>query len=461
MAISLPAHRASVCWDTMTTLVWFRDDLRLCDNPTLTWAASRGEVVACVLDEPAYPGSRPLGSAAAWWRERSLAQLRTRLAEHDIPLLRLDADARTAIPRLAHQIGPDAVLWNRRYHVRDVDAAVKESLTSSGIATHSFAGHLLVEPTAIRPYKGYTPFARAARQHLDDHPLGDPVPTPALSGPGAQAFAELSEPFPDEAPLPWQQRLADYWDPGELAARETVAGLELDHYDRDRDFFARPATSRLSPHLRFGEISVREVWQAASELPCDASSFGSELLWRDFAWHRLYHVPDLATEPVRDKFRDFDWYWDGGGIDTSGKDPRPHPLPELEAWRTGETGIPLVDAGMRELWHTGYMHNRVRMVVGSFLTKNLGIHWRHGEEWFWDTLVDADPASNPFNWQWVAGCGDDASPFFRIFNPQLQASKFDPDGTYVRQWAPPLSPPPIVDLKQSRQAALDAYQEIR
>lgn len=349
----------------MTTLVWFRDDLRLCDNPALTWAASRGEVVACVLDEPAYPGSRPLGSAAAWWRERSLAQLRTRLAEHDIPLLRLDADARTAIPRLAHQIGPDAVLWNRRYHVRDVDAAVKESLTSSGIATHS--------------------------------------------------FAELSEPFPDEPPLPWQQRLADYWDPGELAARETVAGLELDHYDRDRDFFARPATSRLSPHLRFGEISVREVWQAASELPCDASSFGSELLWRDFAWHRLYHVPDLATEPVRDKFRDFDWYWDGGGIDTSGKDPRPHPLPELEAWRTGETGIP---------------------------------------------LVDADPASNPFNWQWVAGCGDDASPFFRIFNPQLQASKFDPDGTYVRQWAPPLSPPPIVDLKQSRQAALDAYQEI-
>lgn len=363
MAISLPAHRASVCWDTMTTLVWFRDDLHLCDNPALTWAASRGEVVACVLDEPAYPGSRPLGSAAAWWRERSLAQLRTRLAEHDIPLLRLDADARTAIPRLAHQIGPDAVLWNRRYHVRDVDAAVKESLTSSGIATHSFAGHLLVEPTAIRPYKGYTPFARAARQHLDDHPLGDPVPTPALSGPGAQAFAELSEPFPDEAPLPWQQRLADYWDPG--------------------------------------------------------------------------------------------------GIDTSGKDPRPHPVPELEAWRTGETGIPLVDAGMRELWHTGYMHNRVRMVVGSFLTKNLGIHWRHGEEWFWDTLVDADPASNPFNWQWVAGCGDDASPFFRIFNPQLQASKFDPDGTYVRQWAPPLSPPPIVDLKQSRQAALDAYQEIR
>lgn len=253
MAISLPAHRASVCWDTMTTLVWFRDDLRLCDNPALTWAASRGEVVACVLDEPAYPGSRPLGSAAAWWRERSLAQLRTRLAEHDIPLLRLDADARTAIPRLAHQIGPDAVLWNRRYHVRDVDAAVKESLTSSGIATHSFVGHLLVEPTAIKPYKGYTPFARAARQHLDDHPLGDPVPTPALSGPGAQAFAELSEPFPDEAPLPWQQRLADYWDPGGIDTsgkdpRPHPAGTRSLAHGRDRHSACRRRNARALAH---------------------------------------------------------------------------------------------------------------------------------------------------------------------------------------------------------------------
>ena len=240
-----------------------------------------------------------------------------------------------------------------------------------------------------------------------------------------------------------------------------MADLELDHYDRDRDFFARPATSRLSPRLRFGEISVREVWHAASELPGDASSFHSELLWRDFAWHRLYHVPTLATEPVREQSRAFDWYRDTEGVRTDGTDPRPHAYAPLEAWRRGQTGIALVDAAMTELWHTGYMHNRARMVVGSFLTKNLGIDWRRGEEWFWDTLVDADPASNPFNWQWVAGCGDDAAPYFRIFNPELQSKKFDPDGAYVKRWAPPLSPPPIVDLKESRRAALDAYAEMK
>ena len=187
------------------------------------------------------------------------------------------------------------------------------------------------------------------------------------------------------------------------------------------------------------------VWFAAAEEP-EAAKFHSELLWRDFAWHRLYHLPNLATENVREKFDRFDWSWD---------DPR------LKDWQAGTTGIPLVDAGMRELWATGYMHNRVRMVVGSFLTKNLGIHWRLGEEWFWDTLVDADAASNPFNWQWVAGCGDDAAPFFRIFNPETQAQRFDPDGEYVRRWAPALSAPPIVDLKESRQAALDAYAEIK
>lgn len=192
-------------------------------------------------------------------------------------------------------------------------------------------------------------------------------------------------------------------------------------------------------------MSRREVWFPAAEEP-EAAKFHSELLWRDFAWHRLYHLPNLATQNVRENLDRFDWSWD---------DPR------LKDWQAGNTGIPLVDAGMRELWATGYMHNRVRMVVGSFLTKNFGIHWRLGEEWFWDTLVDADAASNPFNWQWVAGCGDDAAPFFRIFNPETQAKRFDPDGAYVRRWEPALSAPPIVDLKESRQAALDAYAEIK
>ena len=227
---------------------------------------------------------------------------------------------------------------------------------------------------------------------------------------GASASSASAWPKPTEPA--WAASLAEHWTPGEAGARERLAQLDLANY---------------------------------AEEP-ESAKFHSELLWRDFAWHRLYHLPNLATENVREKFDRFDWSWD---------DPR------LKDWQAGTTGIPLVDAGMRELWATGYMHNRVRMVVGSFLTKNLGIHWRLGEEWFWDTLVDADAASNPFNWQWVAGCGDDAAPFFRIFNPETQAQRFDPKGEYVRRWAPAQSAPPIVDLKELCQAALDAYAEIK
>lgn len=243
------------------------------------------------------------------------------------------------------------------------------------------------------------------RDHLvaGDEPEG--VPELGASASSASAWPEPTEPA-------WATSLAEHWTPGEAGARERLAQLDLDNY---------------------------------AEEP-ESAKFHSALLWRDFAWHRLYHLPNLATENVREKFDRFDWPWD---------DPR------LKDWQAGTTGIPLIDAGMRELWATGYMHNRVRMLVGSFLTKNLGIHWRLGEEWFWDTLVDADAASNPFNWQWVAGSGDDAAPFFRIFNPETQAQRFDPKGEYVRRWAPALSAPPIVDLKESRQAALDAYAEIK
>lgn len=260
---------------------------------------------------------------------------------------------------------------------------------------------------------------------------------------GASASIACSWPEPTEPE--WAASLAAHWTPGEAGARGRLAQLDLANCAEERDIPALNATSLLSPHLRFGEVSPREVWFAAAEEP-ECAKFHSELLWRDFAWHRLYHLPNLATENVREKFDRFDWSWD---------DPR------LKDWQAGTTGFPLIDAGMRELWATGYMHNRVRMVVGSFLTKNLGIHWRLGEEWFWDTLVDADAASNPFNWQWVAGCGDDAAPFFRIFNPETQAQRFDPKGRYVRRWAPTLSAPPIVDLKESRQTALDAYAEIK
>ncbi|MER0102491.1 deoxyribodipyrimidine photo-lyase [Corynebacterium sp. KPL2734] len=442
----------------MTSLMWFRDDLRLSDNQALTRAAeaatdkngSKPELVAVVLDEPAYPSTRPLGGATHWWRERSLHALAQELASRGVKLLRATGDARAVIPRTAREIGADTVTWNRRYHgpLREVDARVKATLADAGINAISCPGFTLVEPWKVtngqgKPYKVFTPFGAAARSQLaDDEPL--PVPE-LLSRREMGASASSSWPDPSAAEPKWAASLAQYWTPGEAGARERLAQLDLTHYARERDIPAHNATSLLSPHLRFGEVSPREVWLAAAEEP-DAEKFHSELLWRDFAWHRLYHLPDLATRNVRQQFDRFDWSWD---------DPR------LRDWQDGTTGIPLVDAGMRELWKTGYMHNRVRMVVGSFLTKNLGIHWRLGEEWFWDTLVDADAASNPFNWQWVAGCGDDAAPFFRIFNPETQAQRFDPEGAYIRRWAPTLSTPPIVDLRQSRQAALDAYAEIK
>ncbi|MDK8676918.1 cryptochrome/photolyase family protein [Corynebacterium tuberculostearicum] len=433
----------------MTSLMWFRDDLRLHDNQALSRAAEAASLgdtplVAVVLDEPAYPGTRPLGGATTWWRERSLYALARDLADHGVELIRAAGDAREEIPRLAADLGATTVTWTRRYHgpLREVDAGVKETLTSQGITATSSPGFTLVEPWEVtngqgQPYKVFTPFSKAAASQVTgDEPEG--VPEMGASASSASAWPKPTEPV-------WAASLAEHWTPGEAGARERLAQLDLANYAEERDIPALNATSLLSPHLRFGEVSPREVWFAAAEEP-EAAKFHSELLWRDFAWHRLYHLPNLATENVREKFDRFDWSWD---------DPR------LKDWQAGTTGIPLVDAGMRELWATGYMHNRVRMVVGSFLTKNLGIHWRLGEEWFWDTLVDADAASNPFNWQWVAGCGDDAAPFFRIFNPETQAQRFDPDGEYVRRWAPALSAPPIVDLKESRQAALDAYAEIK
>ncbi|RMB66400.1 cryptochrome/photolyase family protein [Corynebacterium macginleyi] len=442
----------------MTSLMWFRDDLRLSDNQALTLAAdiaaeaggSDAKLCAVVLDEPAYPGTRPLGGATNWWRERSLYALSQDLSARGVELLRAAGDAREVIPRIAHAVGADTVTWTRRYHgpLREVDATIKATLAGAGINAISCPGFTLVEPWEVtngqgNPYKVFTPFAAAARpQVADDEPL--PVPK-LLAGREMGASASSSWPDPSVREPRWAASFSQYWTPGEAGARKRLAQLDLSNYAEERDIPARNATSLLSPHLRFGEVSPREAWVAAAEEP-DADKFHSELLWRDCAWHRLYHLPELATRNVRQQFDRFDWSWE---------DPR------LKDWQNGRTGIPLVDAGMRELWETGYMHNRVRMVVGSFLTKNLGIHWRLGEEWFWDTLVDADAASNPFNWQWVAGSGDDAAPFFRIFNPHTQAQRFDPDGVYIRRWAPTLSAPPIVDLNESRQAALDAYEKMK
>ncbi|MDF1477926.1 deoxyribodipyrimidine photo-lyase [Leifsonia sp. H3M29-4] len=432
------------------TLVWLRDDLRLADNPALAAAAERGGPVVLVylLDEVSH-GIRPLGSASRWWLHHSLAALAA-----TAPLVLRRGPAEEVIPALVAETDAGAVFWNRRYGAsRAIDARLKQRLRDDGIDVASFHANLLFEPWTVttaqgEPYRVFTPFWRAALEH----PVRAPLPVPTVEWGHA-----ASERLDDWALLPtrpdWAAGLRDTWTPGERGARERLEAFAergLADYHR-RDEPGAEATSRLSAHLRFGELSPFQVWHAVEGRHANAEKFLSELGWREFNAGLLFRLPELATTNVKAQYDAFPW-------------AEPDPA-VLDAWRRGRTGIPLVDAGMRELWHTGTMHNRVRMVAASLLVKNLLVHWRVGEQWFWDTLVDADEASNPGNWQWVAGCGLDAAPYFRVFNPVLQAARFDPDGEYVRRWVPefgtPDYPEPIVDLGASRTAALAAYERVK
>lgn len=438
------------------SLVWFRDDLRLADNPALRAALERDEPVVAifVLDEES-PGIRPLGAAARWWLHHSLASLADRLRERGSVLILRRGRAERVVSEVANGLGAGAVFWNRRYGgpERAVDTAIKAALRAEGIEVASFAASLLHEPWTVTTgsgthYSVFTPYWRAC--------LARPAPRSPLPEPheipGAGRLPE-TDALDDWNLLPttpnWAAGLRETWEPGEPSARRRLRAFlrdDLPSYDRARDEPGAGATSLLSPRLRWGEVSPFTVWHEAVGAD-GAAGFLSELGWREFAWHTLYHSPDLATENLRPEFDAFPW-------------PPLDPA-HLEAWQQGETGVPLVDAGMRELWHTGYMHNRVRMVVASFLVKNLLIDWRLGEEWFWDTLVDADEANNPFNWQWVAGSGADAAPYFRVFNPELQAKKFDPQSLYISRWASTAPSEPIIDLGETRRAALAAYEVVK
>ncbi|SDK60823.1 deoxyribodipyrimidine photo-lyase type I [Cryobacterium psychrotolerans] len=455
------------------SVVWFRDDLRLSDNPALHAAIERGRsvVVVYVLDEQS-PGIRPLGGAARWWLHGSLRSLAASLERLGATLTLRRGPAEPVITELAASVGAGAVFWNRRYGAaeREIDARLKAALSSGGIETRSFAGSLLFEPWTIRtgqdrPYSVFTPFWRSC---TSGPPPRMPHPAPeAIPGLGGDLGGDLaSDRLGDWALEPshpdWAAGLREAWEPGEASAHHLLNSFlrdSLDEYADARDVPARAATSRLAPHLRWGEISPFQVWhatdaaraRATGPAAASATRFLTELGWREFCYHTLFHAPELATVNIRREFDAFPW-----------------PPPDdraLRAWQQGRTGYPLVDAGMRELWRTGSMHNRVRMVVASFLTKNLLIDWREGERWFWDTLVDADPASNPFNWQWVAGSGADAAPYFRVFNPQLQAARFDPNGEYIRanvpEWGTDAYPVPIVDLGETRRAALAAYEHVK
>lgn len=462
------------------SLVWFRNDLRIADNPALSAAMSRGGPVDALYVEETDDRLRPMGAAARWWLHHSLQRLAEDLANLGIQLRSAHGEAATSVFAVATEAGSTAIFWNRRYApvARELDAAIKKRAESEGMAARGFPANVLVEPFDIatgegRPYSVFTPFWRALRQKDIPSPVASPRKSVSIAKP-RDVDAGYRTPR-------WAQKFEMHCDIGEAAAHrklERFLDSHLDGYAAGRDLPAKPATSRLSPHLRFGEISPRQIWQAATFLahrhPGKAAAvdrFLSELAWRDFNYHQLYHRKDIARMPMQEKFEGFEWR---------------HAPEALEAWQQGRTGVPIVDAGMREMWETGIMHNRVRMLTASFLAKNLLIDWRLGEQWFWDCLIDADEANNPGNWQWVAGCGLDASPYFRIFNPVTQGERFDPEGHYVRQWVPEVAelpdgyvhrpweatpkvlteagtdqagnyPRPIVDLGQSRQRALDAF----
>jgi deoxyribodipyrimidine photo-lyase len=470
-------------------IVWFRDDLRLSDHPALHAAARSGAPVIClyVLDETV---GRPLGGAVRWWLAQSLRSLGETLAAIGGSLVLRQGSAATVIPELARESGAGYVHWNEIAQAphQAVEKQLKTSLAKLGVETKSFPGDLLASPASIRNKDGrglrvFTPFWRRVLA-TGDPPK--PLPAPKELRPGPALASDVLGSYGLEPTRPdWAGGLRDRWKPGEAHARARLRDFlkgTASGYARERDRPDLPGTSRLSPHLRFGEISPRQVWHAARfaatadpALASGIDKFLSELGWREFCRHLLFDLPDLATESLQAGFDAFPWKRDEAA---------------LAAWQRGRTGYPIVDAGLRELWHTGVMHNRVRMVAASFLVKHLLIDWRAGESWFWDTLVDADAGSNPANWQWVAGCGADAAPYFRVFNPVLQGEKFDPAGAYVRRWVPELAelpaklihqpwratpielasagiefgdtyPRPIVDHAQARERALSAYAKIR
>jgi deoxyribodipyrimidine photo-lyase len=465
--------------------MWFRDDLRIADNPALAAASAAGRpVIAFYLLDEGTPKTRPLGGAARWWLHHALASLSQDLDGHGGRLILRRGRADVALPAFVGEVGATAVFWNRRYGpAADVDARVERALTSAGVAVETHKANLLFEPDEIvsragKPFQVYSAFWRIA--------LGHGEPRPPLAAPATIPSTDLSvesDTLDSLDLLPrspdWAGGIRETWTPGETGAmRRLKAFIEdgLSGYTTERDKPAVDGSSRLSPSLRFGEISPFQVWHAASGKGQPAAKFLAEIGWREFAYNLLGQCPALAEENLKTTFDSFPWAKPADDI--------------LSAWQRGRTGYPIVDAGMRQLWQTGWMHNRVRMVVASFLSKHLLIDWRIGEAWFWDTLVDADPANNPAGWQWVAGSGADAQPYFRIFNPMLQGEKFDSDGAYVRKFVPEVAalpdrfihkpwqaspielksagidlgttyPKPIVDHAAARKRALAAYETMR
>ncbi len=434
-------------------LVWFRQDLRLADNPALRSAAARGApVIPVYVWSPQEEGGWEPGGASRWWLHRSLHALDAELRRHRSRLIVRRGPALGALRELIAETGAGAVRWNRRYepHAVERDRAVKRELADDGVEVESANAALLFEPWTVAtgggdPYRVFTPFWKAC---LAAGQPAEPQPAPSLSPPSSWPESLAIDDLGLDPAGDWAGGLEEAWTPGERSAGERLDAFLEDSvasYTHDRDRPDRPGTSRLSPHLHHGEIGPRQIWHEIQGRGLDPRRFLAEVGWREFAHHLLYHFPHTPERPLRDEYERFPWRTDRAA---------------LRAWQRGQTGYPLVDAGMRQLWTTGWMHNRVRMVVASFLVKHLLLPWQEGARWFWDTLVDADLANNTLGWQWTAGCGADAAPFFRIFNPALQAERYDPAGEYVKAWAPD-PPAPIVDHREARERALEAFAGIR
>jgi len=471
-------------------ILWFRRDLRLTDNPALLQAmADNDQVLPLYIHAPADEIPWAPGAASRWWLHWSLQDLDRSLRERGSRLIIDVGEALAVIQRMVAQTGATRVYWNRLYDpaTRARDTRIKLALRAQGLVAESHNALLLREPWTIlnatgEPYKVYSAFWRKSSPGLAGC---TPVPTPPGFRPAPAVDSLRSEDLGLLPRIPWDQGLRERWQPGaDAAMNRAIAFLDsaLDAYAQGRDLPGTTGTSSLSPYLHFGEIGPRQVLALIAarygtvEAPA-AEAYVRELGWREFAHHLLYHFPHTATDPLDPRFARYPWRTEGTAE-------------LLAAWQQGRTGIPLVDAGMRELWHTGWMHNRVRMVVASFLTKNLRLPWQAGAAWFWDTLVDADLAANTLGWQWTAGCGADAAPYFRVFNPVRQGERFDPQGTYVRRWCPELAglpdkfihqpwaapaatlraagltlgadyPPPSVDLARSRLEALAGFETIK
>jgi deoxyribodipyrimidine photo-lyase len=464
--------------------------LRVADNPALCAAMASGRpVIGLYVLEKGQPLSP--GGAQKWFIHHALESLSGSLKKLGVPLIFRRGNGAAEVLAAVKDAGAGAVFWNRRYDAAEIeqDKSVKEALTKKGVEAQSFNGSLLREPWEVKtktggPYRVYTPFWNALRAL---GPGRAEMETPRKKAPAGPSLNSLALDDLDLLPARpnWAAGFDSIWRPGEDGAHAALDAFlkgPSRSYGEDRNRPDLTGTSRLSPHLAVGTISPLQIWNAATaaiharKVPeNEGMKFLSEIAWREFAYHLLYFCPAIATAPLRPEFEAFPWREDAAS---------------LAAWKKGRTGVPIVDAGMRELWRTGWMHNRVRMIVASFLIKNLLIDWREGERWFWDTLADADPANNAASWQWVAGSGADAAPYFRIFNPVTQGEKFDPNGDYVRRFVPELAglpaevihqpwtasemalkrakvelgrtyPAPIADLGETRKRALAAYDEMR